>query len=92
MAITTTEAAESILQPIVENIYRAFDYRLEAEVKDRLATYASAELVDELYDRTHATLKLEGKDNTRAKAQQVGLTASNVLGGMDHFTCDVELP
>jgi hypothetical protein len=88
--VTTPEAASKIIQPILENSYRALDYRTAPEVKDRLAGSMAKELTQSFYERALKLLALEGGDGTRARVQKVGLTLENVKSEGEGFTCDAE--
>jgi hypothetical protein len=88
--VTTQKSAEAILQPLLENFYRSFDYRTEAEVKERIQACAVPTLADSLYRRTLKMLTLEGSDGTRARVESVGLSLDEVQVEGDGFRCAAE--
>ncbi len=64
--ISTPAQAEEILQPLLKNVYRAFDYRKEQDIYDRLEHSVAGDLLRKLYLQTVQALTLEGQDGTRA--------------------------
>ena len=70
--------AEKVLQPLLRNVYRAFDYRKESEIYDRLARSIDGELLRTLYLQTIKALTLEGQEGTRAKVNDLAVTVEKV--------------
>ncbi len=76
--ISTSEQAEKILLPLLKNVYRAFDYRKESDVYDRLARSIDGDLLRTLYLQTIQALTLEGQEGTRAKVNDLSVTVEKV--------------
>lgn len=57
--------AETILTPLLRNVYRAFDHRTESEIYDTLARSVDGELLRRLYLETLQALTIEGREGTR---------------------------
>lgn len=64
-AITDKAVAEKIITPLLRNVYRAFDHRVESEIYDVLALSVEGELLRKLYLETISALTLEGREGTR---------------------------
>ena len=64
-AITDKAVAEKIITPLLRNVYRAFDHRVESEIYDVLALSVEGELLRKLYLETISALTLKGREGTR---------------------------
>jgi hypothetical protein len=72
-AIQTPAAAEAILTPLLKNVYRAFDYRTEQDIYDRLNHSVEGDLLRKLYLQTVQALTLEGQDGTRTSISELSV-------------------
>ena len=63
--------AIQVLQGLLQNTYRAFDFRAEDDVYDKLAVSASGDLITEIYLHNRRRLVMEEQGGARAKVQDV---------------------
>lgn len=71
--ISTPAQAEAVLTPLLKNVYRAFDYRKEQDIYDRLDHSVHGDLLRRLYLQTVAALTLEGQDGTRTSISELSV-------------------
>ncbi len=90
VAVTQPEEAEKVLLPLLKNVYRAFDYKKEEQVYDRLARSIDGELLRTLYLQTIQALTLEGQEGTRAKVNDLSVTVDKVTPQASGFIADIE--
>lgn len=76
--IADAEAAQKIVVPLMRNVYRAFDHRVESEVYDVLARSVDGELLRKLYLETIQALTLEGREGTRVTIAEFQLSVDQV--------------
>jgi hypothetical protein len=62
-----------ILQGLLQNTYRAFDFRAENDVYDKLAVSASGDLITDIYLQHRQRLEMEEQGGARARVQDVQL-------------------
>jgi hypothetical protein len=62
-----------ILQGLLQNTYRAFDFRAEDDVYDKLAVSVTGDLITDIYVQSRKRLELETQGGARAKVQDVQL-------------------
>ena len=72
--------AIQVLQGLLQNTYRAFDFRAEADVYDKLAVSASGDLVTEIYLQNRRRLVMQEQGGARAKVQDVQLVDAVQVG------------
>jgi hypothetical protein len=77
-SVRTPQQAETILRPLLRNVYRAFDHRAESEIYDVLARSVSGELLRTLYLETIQALTLEGREGTRVTIKDFDLNVAEV--------------
>ncbi len=65
------QAVTTILDGLLENVYRAFDYRQEDVIYDSLENTVSGDLLTQIYLETRRSLELENQGGARAKVQDV---------------------
>jgi hypothetical protein len=63
--------AQSLVGGLLENVYRAFDYRDESVIYDTLERSVSGELLTDIYLETRRSLELENQGGARAKVKEV---------------------
>ena len=89
------EVAAETVTDLLNNVYRAFDYREESAIYDILERSAAGELLTEIYLETRRSLELENQGGARVKVQQVEMIESRTEplgdgpGFRSHCTWDV---
>lgn len=83
MPVTTPEEASRIAGPLVRNIYRAFDYKTEAQIYDSLSRSVAGELLRKQYLDTMQALTMEGREGTRVRVSDVDVQIDKVTPGKD---------
>ena len=81
--IKTAHDAESILTPLLRNVYRAFDHRTESDIYDTLARSVDGELLRQLYLETLQALTLEGREGTRVTITEFSTEVMDVKPNPD---------
>ena len=76
--ITDAAAAQKIVSPLLRNVYRAFDHRVESRVYDVLARSVDGELLRKLYLDTIQALTLDGREGTRVLITEFEATVDKV--------------
>jgi hypothetical protein len=67
----TDKDAVSVLNSLLKNIYRSFDFREEEDVYDRLATSVSGDLLSEIYLQNRKSLAVTQAGGARARVKKV---------------------
>ncbi len=67
----TDKDAVVLLDSLLRNIYRSFDFREEEDVYDRLATSASGDLLSEIYLQNRRSLVVTQAGGARARVKEV---------------------
>jgi hypothetical protein len=67
----TDKEAVLILQSLLKNIYRSFDFREEEDVYDRLATSVSGDLLADIYLQNRKSLVVTQAGGARARVKEV---------------------
>jgi hypothetical protein len=75
--------AASILHALLQNIYRAFDFRAEADVYDKLAVSVTGDLITEIYLQSRQRLTIEEQGGAQAKVESVELLEVIPIGAPD---------
>jgi hypothetical protein len=70
------EDAAAIVESLLENVYRSFDYHDESRIYDILEQSAAGELLTEIYLETRRSLEIENQGGARAKVNEVEMVAS----------------
>ncbi len=65
------QGVETVLDGLLENVYRAFDYRQEEVIYDSLENTVSGDLLTQIYLETRRSLELENQGGARAKVKDV---------------------
>ncbi|MDH3413403.1 MAG: hypothetical protein OEM98_13080 [Gammaproteobacteria bacterium] len=79
--VLSDEEAKAVLEAVLKNVYRAFDFRDEAVVYDKLALTISGELLADVYLQSRRSLKIQRAGGAQAKVQEVSVleaTAENL--------------
>ena len=72
--------AIQILQGLLKNTYRAFDFRAEHDVYDKLAVSSSGDLITDIYLQNRRRLVMEEQGGAHAKVQDVQLLDAVQVG------------
>ena len=81
--MTDTDAV-AVLNSLLKNIYRSFDFRGEDDVYDRLATSVSGDLLSEIYLQNRKSLVVTQAGGARARVKAVEILAVDVKSLVDH--------
>ena len=77
----SNEEAVLILENLLKNIYRSFDFREEEDVYDRLATSVSGDLLSEIYLQNRKSLVVTQAGGARVKEVKIlGVDVSPLQG------------
>jgi hypothetical protein len=71
--------AEAIVGDLLQNVYRAFDYREEGDIYDVLAQSVSGELLTDIYLETKRGLVLANQGGAQAKVKDIALQSIALL-------------
>jgi hypothetical protein len=74
------EDAAAIVESLLENVYRAFDYRDESRIYDILEQSAAGDLLTDIYLETRRSLEIENQGGARAKVNEVEMVESEHAG------------
>jgi len=82
------DAAEGVVLALIDNVYRAFDYRDEEIIYSTLEHSVSGDLLTDIYLETRRSLELENQGGARAKVKSVEMIDSShePLESGDGFT------
>jgi hypothetical protein len=67
------ERAVALLQTLLKNVYRAFDFREEEDVYDKLALSVSGDLLTDLYLQNRRSMAIQQAGGAQAKIKEVGV-------------------
>jgi hypothetical protein len=73
-AAFSNERAGQVVEGVLHNIYRAFDYRQEEQVYDILGRSVEGDLLEEIYLETRRGLELANQGGARARVKAIELT------------------
>jgi hypothetical protein len=74
----TDENAVTVLDSLLKNIYRSFDFRKEKDVYDRLATSVSGDLLSEIYLQNRKSMVVAQAGGARARVKEVKILEVDV--------------
>jgi hypothetical protein len=80
-AAFSNELASEVVEGVLHNIYRAFDYRQEEQVYDILGRSVKGNLLEEIYLETRRGLELSNQGGARARVKEIELTEIAARGG-----------
>ena len=63
--------AKELVNNLLKNTYRAFDFREESNIYDKLAVSNTGEMLSEVYLQTRKSMVIENQGGIRAKVQSV---------------------
>ena len=67
------ERAEALLQTLLKNVYRAFDFRDEEDVYDKLALSVNGDLLTEIYLQNRRSMAIQQAGGAQAKVKAVAV-------------------
>ena len=70
------EQATPVVQGLLRNVYRAFDFRAESDIYDALARSVEGDLLTQTYLETKRALVLENQGGARARVQAVAVESA----------------
>jgi hypothetical protein len=82
--------ASSMISHLLKNTYRAFDFREESDIYDKLAISNDAELLADLYIQTKKSMVLESQGGIQVKVKDVEITEVEEVSSNDEgisFKC-----
>jgi hypothetical protein len=82
-AALSSEVSGEVVEGVLHNIYRAFDYRSEEQVYDILGRSVEGDLLEEIYLETRRGLELTNQGGARARVKQIELTEISAHAGED---------
>jgi hypothetical protein len=80
----SAEDGHVVLDSLMKNVYRAFDFRDEEDVYDKLAICVSGELLAELYLQQRRSLVVEQAGGAQAKVKEVAIEEVAVSKSTKH--------
>jgi len=80
-AAFSNDVAGEVVEGVLHNIYRAFDYRQEERVYDILGRSVEGDLLEKIYLETRRGLELTNQGGARARVKQIELTEISAHGG-----------
>jgi len=69
----STPEAEELLGELLKNTYRAFDFREESDIYDKLAISNEGELLSEVYLQTKKSMVIENQGGIQAKVKEISV-------------------
>ena len=67
----TEEDAANLIHSLMKNVYRAFDFREEEDVYDKLAVSVTGDLLTDIYLQSRKSLQIEQAGGAQAKVEEV---------------------
>ena len=67
------EERESLVLGVLKNVYRAFDFREEEDVYDKLAISVSGDLLTDIYLQSRKSLQIEQAGGAQASVKQIDI-------------------
>ena len=72
------EDGKAIVHSLLKNVYRAFEFRKEDDVYDKLAISVTGDLLTDVYLQSRKSMIIEQAGGARAKVKQVDVFETNV--------------
>ena len=80
----TDDKAVAVLNSLLKNIYRSFDFREEEDIYDRLATSVHGELLSDIYLQNRKSMVVTQAGGARARVKEVEVLEVDVNNLDDH--------
>ncbi len=74
--VLSDEEAKAVLEAVLKNVYRAFDFRDEAVVYDKLALTVSGDLLADVYLQSRRSMLIKRAGGAQAKVREVSVQAA----------------
>ena len=71
------DRAAALLQTLLKNVYRAFDFREEEDVYDKLALSVSGDLLTDIYLQNRRSLAVQQAGGAQAKIKEVSVESAH---------------
>jgi hypothetical protein len=71
------ERAAALLQTLLKNVYRAFDFREEEDVYDKLALSVTGDLLTDIYLQNRRSMAIQQAGGAQAKIKEVAVEAAS---------------
>ncbi len=81
-SFSSPESTE-LISSLLKNTYRAFDFREESDIYDKLAVSNDGELLATIYLQTRRSMEIENQGGARAKVKDVALLQVEEVSGPD---------
>jgi len=78
------EDAKAILHSLLENVYRAFDFREESDVYDKLAISASGDLLADIYLEHRRSMSIQQAGGAQGKVTDIQILGAVVEDSEEH--------
>lgn len=88
--VDAPEGAATVLAPLLQNVYRAFDHRTESAIYDVLARSVDGDLLRRLYLETIEALSLEGREGARVTVNEFSAEVDAVEPAEQGFVADCQ--
>lgn len=79
----TNDEGKVVLHGLLKNVYRAFDFRNEGDVYDKLAISASGDLLGDLYLQNRKSFRVKQAGGAVAKVKQIDVSEAKVENNPD---------
>ncbi len=79
----TDEQADIILHSLLKNVYRAFDFREESDVYDKLAISVNGELLRDIYLQNRKSLVVQRAGGAQAKVKNIEILGASIQDNKD---------
>jgi hypothetical protein len=76
----TEDDAHAVLDSLLKNVYRAFDFRGEEDVYDKLAISVSGELLENIYLQHRKSMVIEQAGGAQARVKEIEIQTVQVKG------------
>jgi len=75
--------AQAVVQGLLRNVYRSFDFRKESDVYDKLATSVAGDLLADVYLQSRRSLLIEQAGGAQARLKDVEVLEAVPAGPLD---------
>jgi len=72
--------AERVFSHLLRNVYRAFDFRQESDIYNKLAVSVTGDLLADVYLNHRSSMEIENQGGARARVEDVKLESISALG------------
>ncbi len=79
----SSERSAAVVEGLLHNVYRAFDYRDDERIYDTLAESVAGDLLEQIFLETRRGLELQSQGGARAKVQDVTLVSLDATPAAD---------